>query len=632
MRMFLMHKKSHRIEGLQIGFMIVSAFIVGAILNFAQTNDFIFTSQIIFGTNFNTYLLTVLILFIIYLGIYGVFNRFFYASAIYFAFFMIYAVADRLKVIYRSEPILPSDLLMLRNSRSLLSMLTPGLIIKVGLILIVLVGGFIFLEKKYGQKMLHFKTWVRLILIGLMAFSIGIFYTADDADSITYKILAASGYTNSDSNINRSANSNGPMLTFLGNMYVDVMDKPVGYSKAKMLQIVEKYRAEAKSINKHRNNNNLQDQTLIFVLSESFSDPTRVPNINLNQDPMPNIRNLKNNTTSGLMMSSGYGGSTANMEYMALTGLAMNQFSDSLQTPYTQVVNKQDNPINIANSFKTSAAIHPYHGNFYNRNSVYKSFGIKSFKNIDTTGDATLKYSKTLPGMEYISDESAYNDAVWQVNQVTGGQFINLVTMQNHMPYTNDYDNNQFTNTGTGVSDDNRKQVNNYAKGMSYTDAATLSFLNQLDQIDKPITVVWYGDHLPGIYDGNNLYENNIVEHQTDYFIYSNKYARNHNYGTTKLTNATQVTDPNGFIPLALEQMNQKVTPYYALLTEIQQKVPAMAKSIDENSDGLYVDENSKEISKKDLTAEQKSLIADYKLVQYDLTAGQNYSKKLINK
>ncbi|KRN99920.1 LTA synthase family protein [Companilactobacillus kimchiensis] len=627
-----MYKKINIVHLLQLLFIVASSFVVGFILNFAQTDSMIFTKQILFQTNTNTYLLTVLILFLIHLGLYGLFNRFFYASAFFYVLFAVYAVADRVKVMYRSEPVLPSDLLLLKNVKDLLSMVTFKLTMEVILILIVIIVGFVYLERKFGKQMLHFKPITRLVFIALATLSIGSFYTASDANSLTYQVLAKSGYINSASNINQSANTNGPMLTFLGNMYVDVMDQPVGYSKAKMSAIVKEYQTKAEDINKDRSNNNLSDQTLIFVLSESFADPSRVPNIKLNQDPIPNIKNIKANTTSGLMMSSGYGGGTANMEYMTLTGLAMNQFSYSLQSPYTQLVNKQNNPINITNSFKTSAAIHPYHGNFYNRNSVYKKLGIQTFKNIDTTGSLALKYTDVLPNMEYVSDDAAYNNTLDQINQTGGGQFINLVTMQNHMPYTNKYSDNPYKATGSGVTDKSRSQVNNYAKSINATDASTKTFLEKLDTIEKPITIVWYGDHLPGIYDGDDIYKYNIAEHETDYFIYSNRYAREHNYGTTKLTDKTAVTDPNGFIPLALKQMNQKVTPYYALLTEVQEKLPAMSLNVNEESNNLYVDQNSNEVKGNQLTKKQRKLIHDYELVQYDLTAGNNYSQKTINK
>ncbi|MBY8968637.1 hypothetical protein KHP57_23395, partial [Algiphilus sp. NNCM1] len=44
------------------------------------------------------------------------------------------------------------------------------------------------------------------------------------------------------------------------------------------------------------------------------------------------------------------------------------------------------------------------------------------------------------------------------------------------------------------------------------------------DAIDKPITVVFYGDHLPGIYSSASEDDNNsLALHLTDYFIWSNK-------------------------------------------------------------------------------------------------------------
>jgi len=203
--------------------------------------------------------------------------------------------------------------------------------------------------------------------------------------------------------------------------------------------------------------------------------------------------------------------------------------------------------------------------------------------------------------------------------------------MQNHLPYTTDYAGNQFKVSGTGAGKNNQ-QVKNYAKGISMTDDYVQDFLDKLDQLQKPVTVVWYGDHLPGIYDGDSMKKYNVIKHETDYFVYSNKYALKHGYGSQKLTSSTKYTDPNGFIPLALKQMKQKVTPYSALLTKVQEDLPAMAKNSVGSSENLYVNSKGKQISMKQLTQKQKKLIHDYQLLQYDLTAGKGYSKAKINK
>nr|WP_048702528.1 LTA synthase family protein [Companilactobacillus ginsenosidimutans] len=347
----------------------------------------------------------------------------------------------------------------------------------------------------------------------------------------------------------------------------------------------------------------------------------------MNDDPIPDVRKIKQDNTSGLMLSSGYGGGTANMEYMSFTGLAFNQFSKSFQSPYVQLVQKQDKPENITNQFKYKNAIHPYIGTFYNRASVYQKFGFQTFRNSTTSGNLALKYTDSVNGGTYISDDSAYKDALWQVDQHKGGQFISLVTMQNHMSYDYDYPDNKFEVGGSATSTKNKRQLKNFARGLNLTDSATQSFIENINKIQKPITVVFYGDHLPGIYDGNDISKNNVVEHETDYFIFSNKYAINHDNATKKMSDSTAITDPNGFIPLAYKQMGQKVTPFYAMLTRIQEDTPAMSKCTVGGSESLYVNKKTgKKVSYHNLTSKQKELLNDYKLIQYDLTVGKGYS------
>jgi hypothetical protein len=52
-----------------------------------------------------------------------------------------------LKVKYRSEPILPSDLLLLKNAKEILSMVTLKMMLEILVALVVMVAFFIFLEK-----------------------------------------------------------------------------------------------------------------------------------------------------------------------------------------------------------------------------------------------------------------------------------------------------------------------------------------------------------------------------------------------------------------------------------------------------------------------------------------------------
>lgn len=610
--------------------MLLSVMLVGYLLHYSQTGSFETTTKAVFQTHLAAYLLTITILLFLYLSIYGIINRFFYATAVFYIIFGIYIVANHLKVIYRQEPIMPSDLALLRNWRGLLSMVSLKVIVLAIIALVIVTSGFVFLEKIFSRELLRFDVITRIVLIILGLFSIGSFYNVDKEGSLVNKFTQKVGYVNFAPNIGLVASSTGPLLPFLGNIHTDIMEQPKNYNEKTMQEILQKYQKVAKRINKKRPNNDLDQQTLIFVLSESFSDPTRVPNVTINQDPIPNINQIKQENTSGLMLSSGYGGGTSNMEYMTFTGLAYNQFAKSLQSPYTQLVINQNNPINIINSFDYAAAIHPYFGNFYDRDIVYDKFGFNVFKNMNTKGKNALEYKSKIGNSTFVSDEASYKEVDKQINSRKGGQFISLVTMQNHMPYNVIYPDSQFTYQGTAA--EIPQQAANYAQSVNFTDTATKEFLERLDKIQKPITVVWYGDHLPGLYSKNSMKKYNIVQHETDYFIYSNQYALDNNYGTKKITNKTKVTGPNNFIPLALEQMKQKVTPYYALLTRVQEKLPATAKNSVGKSENLMVNQNSKRIYEKQLTKSQRQLQRDYQLVQYDLTAGKGYLKKQINK
>ena len=173
--------------------------------------------------------------------------------------------------------------------------------------------------------------------------------------------------------------------------------------------------------------------------------------------------------------------------------------------------------------------------------------------------------------------------------------------------------------------------IDAYTKGINWTDQETADFLNQLDQMDKPITVIFYGDHLPGIYATADENKNNkTVLHETDYFIWSNSASVSH--GAKVDPSTTAYTSSNYFMPLAAEHMNAKVSPYLAMLTDLKQQIPAMSRVIGSNGGigqgkATYLDQNGNRIKATKVSRKAQRLLEDYKLVQYDQTIGKNYLK-----
>ena len=606
-----------------------------------------FVSKMWTDGNF-VFVLNVILVALLYLMLLMLFNRFWTASIVILAVGIIVAAIEHFKVEIRYEAILPADLGFLgSNTGNMLTFIPAGAHVTILVALgafAVLLALILVLRHFDGRKgrmirtdnlSLNLTSRLILLLLPILVFALYCIHVST-TDSLANKFSRALGDTPSMWDSVYDAQRNGPLVAFTRQLNPKIMDKPSNYSEETMKKVAARYQKEAETINASRTNN-LTDSTVVYVLSESFSDPSRVPGLKTNKDSMPNIRKIKAGTTSGLMLSSGYGGGTANLEYMGLSGLSMANFESSLSSPYQQLVPSQHWTPTINQLWGApvnSLGYHPYESSMYSRATNYKKFGFSHFYTL--TGPDVIKYQDKIDESPYVSDKSSYDSALEGIRSGKTNKFIQIITMQNHMPYHEWYENNDYTaesTTGTPLGDDEQQSIETYQKGVEITDQATQEFLNELDALDKPVTVVFYGDHLPGIYssaseDGNN----SLALHLTDYFIWSNKASSSQG---NKASDAAY-SSPNFFVAQAADHMNAKVSPYLAFLTEMHSKVAAMEPPVVNKIQGwdripegqnIYLDQNGNPMSTDDFDKETKQLLADYKLIQYDITAGKNYLK-----
>ena len=606
-----------------------------------------FVSKMWTDGNF-VFVLNVILVALLYLMLLMLFNRFWTASIVILAVGIIVAAIEHFKVEIRYEAILPADLGFLgSNTGNMLTFIPAGAHVTILVALgafAVLLALILVLRHFDGRKgrmirtdnlSLNLTSRLILLLLPILVFALYCIHVST-TDSLANKFSRALGDTPSMWDSVYDAQRNGPLVAFTRQLKPKIMDKPSNYSEETMKKVAARYQKEAETINASRTNN-LTDSTVVYVLSESFSDPSRVPGLKTNKDSMPNIRKIKAGTTSGLMLSSGYGGGTANLEYMGLSGLSMANFESSLSSPYQQLVPSQHWTPTINQLWGApvnSLGYHPYESSMYSRATNYKKFGFSHFYTL--TGPDVIKYQDKIDESPYVSDKSSYDSALEGIRSGKTNKFIQIITMQNHMPYHEWYENNDYTaesTTGTPLGDDEQQSIETYQKGVEITDQATQEFLNELDALDKPVTVVFYGDHLPGIYssaseDGNN----SLALHLTDYFIWSNKASSSQG---NKASDAAY-SSPNFFVAQAADHMNAKVSPYLAFLTEMHSKIAAMEPPVVNKIQGwdripegqnIYLDQNGNPMSTDDFDKETKQLLADYKLIQYDITAGKNYLK-----
>lgn len=606
-----------------------------------------FVSKMWTDGNF-VFVLNVILVALLYLMLLMLFNRFWTASIVILAVGIIVAAIEHFKVEIRYEAILPADLGFLgSNTGNMLTFIPAGAHVTILVALgafAVLLALILVLRHFDGRKgrmirtdnlSLNLTSRLILLLLPILVFALYCIHVST-TDSLANKFSRALGDTPSMWDSVYDAQRNGPLVAFTRQLNPKIMDKPSNYSEETMKKVAARYQKEAETINASRTNN-LTDSTVVYVLSESFSDPSRVPGLKTNKDSMPNIRKIKAGTTSGLMLSSGYGGGTANLEYMGLSGLSMANFESSLSSPYQQLVPSQHWTPTINQLWGApvnSLGYHPYESSMYSRATNYKKFGFSHFYTL--TGPDVIKYQDKIDESPYVSDKSSYDSALEGIKSGKTNKFIQIITMQNHMPYHEWYENNDYTaesTTGTPLGDDEQQSIETYQKGVEITDQATQEFLNELDALDKPVTVVFYGDHLPGIYSSASEDDNNsLALHLTDYFIWSNKASSSQG---NKASDAAY-SSPNFFVAQAADHMNAKVSPYLAFLTEMHSKIAAMEPPVVNKIQGwdripegqnIYLDQNGNPMSTDDFDKETKQLLADYELIQYDITAGKNYLK-----
>lgn len=588
---------------------------------------------------------------LIYAAVIFIFNRFWVATAFMIVVATIVAIIEKFKILSRHETVLPADLNFLQADAGHIATFIPSgassIISKaiVSLLIVILCCLFVSLVDRRHGRMVRIGNkaagaTVRLaciiastLVIALFMSSVGTYGTwanrlsqyMGDVPQMWDSVL--------------DAKSNGAFISFSRQLNPKVMEKPADYNEATMKELAKRYEIQAEQINKDRHSY-MNESSLVYILSESFSDPTRVPGLQLNEDPIPNIRKIKDETSSGLMLSSGYGGGTANMEFQAMTGLSMANFDPSLTSPYQQVV--PDLPwIFTVNQIwgdpDHSLAFHPFMPSMYFRASNYKKFGFSHFYSLD--GDDILTHQERYGRAANINDKSAYDSALEKMGTKEGNQFIGIITMQNHMPYNDWYDDNQFLPStaegASGIPDEELATIRTYAKGVNLSDQDTRGFLDSIEKLDKPVTVLFYGDHLPGIYNtaGANK-KNSLSLHLTDYFIWSNSASPN---SGKKIENA-DYSSPNFFASQVAQQMDAKVSPYLAFLTELHQKVSAMEPPVVNNvqtwtripeGQTIYLDAKGEPMDARTFDEQTKTLLYDYKLIQYDIMAGKQYLRKL---
>jgi phosphoglycerol transferase MdoB-like AlkP superfamily enzyme len=527
------------------------------------------------------------------------------------------SIANRHKLSYRFEPLYPSDLEFGKEAGFLIDFLTV-LELSLTIALLVLLVALVYLMARMWPNAFRLGTLgsvqprglvircvAALCCVGALSYSAQFNATGNQLRAW----FEHRGADWQEWSQKRNYAYNGFVPAFLYNVDAIAMDAPTDYSEPTMMEIARRYQRIASSMNEGRAPDSLAGINIVLVLAESFTDPTAIPGVSFAKDPIPFTREVMQQVPSGWTWAQSYGGGTANMEFSALTGHSVGTFSPQMNTPYQQLVRHEPQYPSAAGYLKKlgyrTVAIHPFKESLYARDRVYPSMGFDEY----LFADRMRNHAVLDPG-HFISDEAAFREVDQTIADTDEPVFVNLVTMQNHLPVDDKYPD-PISVIGKDYRSD-ELALGQYARGLRHTDSSLRAWLTRLQATDEKTVVLYYGDHHPGLWSEKRI--RTLGEdrfRRTPFFVWRNFGDQRHMHLPT--------TSPIHFMNRVLDAAQAPVPPYYALLRSLEQELPTVEGSTLIGPDG-------EPLAPAQLGARAQRLLRDYRLVQYDFSVGERYA------
>ncbi len=557
------------------------------------------------------FILEYLIVFFVFALFSLLINRFGIGFLIASLLFTIMATINYYKLNIRGEPLFPWDFLSQGEFFNIAGSIDIQFEIRIVSIILtlILIYPIIRTQKRFFIGVVKH---VILFICVLSAF-VGSIYFVYFNNSILSKLNIS--HTNYDQKSNYE--NNGFIFAFTNSIGDLINDKPSGYGKEGILNVVGKMR----SVTGKTAVSDIKPN-IIMIMNEAFWDPTLLPNVSFSEDPLATVHKLEQKGNTGWLSTPQFGGGTANVEFEALTGFTMD-FLPSDAMAYQQYI-KHDfkSIVSILNSQGyNSVALHPYERTFWNRDKVYNYFGFSKFITQEEFDEEDYKGG-------YISDDSTYKKIIeiYEENQETNKPFFNFtVTMQNHYMYSKEKyskkDSESIKISSEKLSEKDKEIIQAYAVGAKDADQMLKNLIDYFSKIKDPTIIVFFGDHLPSL-DGYDVYQNTgFVSAEDDFGEYAKKLNKTplivwNNYNKT-IKNPGYLT-ANYLSPYLLSEFELETPNFFEYLNHLRTNIPTYRNGVVVSSDS----------GKKSLTTKQQDLWNDYKLLQYDYMFGKHYGEK----
>ncbi len=596
-----------------VSFLLISSYILAFAVEFISRNDIASVFDFIFNWSFQ-YTLTAMVIFstgifltyitnILEVGI--IFNCIFYPA---------FSAINYFKLDYRSDPIFPWDIFVIKDAVDILPEITLKLTVSivVGIVIAALIIACAFIMRFCFKIKTGFKKKINRLIGTVVLITVcltGGYFSFFDTDFMSYNGISINQW-NQANGYKRA----GLIPSFIMNFKYISVQKPEGYSKEAVQEIAD-------SVEKS-DTENQQTPNIIVIMSEAFTDLERAGNLTFDRSLMPNVDYVRENYISGYILGSEFGGGTSNTEFEVLTSYSLANLPAGC-TPYQQFVLGKTDCITSFLSSKgyNTVAIHTYGRRFWNRNDVYKRFGFDEFVASDNFFNAKRERG-------FISDYALTQRIIeeYEKRESDNKPFFNFsVSVQNHTSYkANEYPiSEQLILSSDTASEDTLAKFTTLATGINHSDDALGILIDYFEKVKEPTVIIFFGDHMAKLGGGFNpyieieYYDPDDLSAENLFKMYSTPFVVWNNFEETKESDI-QISAYQ-LLPYVFDKLNIVHPTYYNYLNEQAEYYKGFSRN-------MYIDADS------NVTYSISKVAYEYfkkhSILQYDMFSGKKYANE----
>ena len=479
---------------------------------------------------------------------------------------------------------------------------------------------------------------------GAVCLVLGVFLCSGVGAKLAGPVFGVDVYTRTAASV--SHDRYGLTLSLWRDCFLQSMAGPEGYSQAYMEDVLAQI--DELTADYAAGEGSGEAPNVIMVLSESFYDLTRLPDLTYERDPLENFHALESESISGTFHSHYLGYGTGYLEMSMLQGITGLDFN-----PGTNICFLTDDsysrldamPWALVNQGYTAQMLHGYNDSLYNRTITYPRMGFSKLLFSQDVQQLGFDWKGGMYGGYYLMDSYLFEGVLHQMEEINAAgspAFLYAITMENHQPFDAEKFNYecQIGVESQTLSEENMAIVRVMLEGITRADQALGALTDALREVERPTIVVFFGDHRPNLFmtDGDTVYtklglcpSNDAAEwtpeqvndlYSTDYLIWANDPALLKGQAGTR-----QESSITALAPQLLEMLGTPVSRWWAMQNEVRQFSLT-------NTDLYFVDgEGRAYASAADapLTEEQRHILELRSAVTYDAFYGKRYITAAMN-